>query len=164
MKHKRRKENGHTLIEAMMILALIMMVFSQATPFFTSQASQQRTKDAALSVYSILKLFRSQAVTSLKTVECSLDVSDTLKGEVKLDIDNDSILETIASGEIQLINSLTELDFGDTTVVFNQYGYLESGPSSLTFCATKSKVKEPNHIISLSKPNFLSYGPTNAGC
>jgi prepilin-type N-terminal cleavage/methylation domain-containing protein len=117
---------GFTLLELMATLTLVAIVLSFGVPSFLPQMVEHQSREGALSVFSWLKTCRSQAVTSARTVICTVDFTgDNVVTALDIDIDGVGGDETLYSNTIG-IGAFTDRSTDSLNVEFDALGFADS--------------------------------------
>jgi type IV fimbrial biogenesis protein FimT len=135
----RHSAQGFTLLELMVTLTLVAIVLSFGVPSFLPQMVEHQSREGALSVFSWLKTCRSQAVTSARTVTCTIDFSgDNVVTELDIDIDGDGGDETLYSNTIG-IGAFTDRSTDRLNVAFDALGFANSA-SCITVSGSQGSI------------------------
>jgi prepilin-type N-terminal cleavage/methylation domain-containing protein len=118
-----RKDSGFTLIELMVVIAIIGVLCAIAIPNFLNWLPKQRVGSAARAVMSAVEFARSNAIKT------NADVT------VNFDFDNDSLTVTNSSATLRTRQMPADVDLQDgevdglgDSVTFNGHGFSdESG-------------------------------------
>ena len=131
--HRQRALHGFTLIEAMVVVALVAILAALAAPSFTSMIANQRVSSAAQEVQTLLLFARAEAV--YKRTETTVTTTGQ-KWEAKVKSSSQLLRETVVP------DAVTVTPGSNNGVVFDVSGAgtpaAGSAPYVLTFSATKA--------------------------
>ena len=154
----RKKENGFTLIELMVTIAVLAIVASIAAPSFLDTLASQRLTTASNEIVSVFSESRRQAMVLNNTVAVCLS-KDSAKTSVTETACITQLLPTanvnqvIAQKRVQLVNisEKVNVESADYGVVFNANGTVSS-PITIEVCSNgKSKTVSVALIGTLSQ-------------
>ena len=151
------RRSGFSLLEFLVVLALLAIVANFAIPSFIEQSSRNQATESTFASLSMLKLCRSQALTSLRSVQCTLDPTGTnLNTYLNIDFDGSGLFKLAESGIAK--SNLVDYNFSTLiNVTFDEYGYIDpltsNNPDTLSFCGSVAGVG--GYTIDLREENFL---------
>ena len=130
---RQRAPQGFTLIEAMVVVALVAILAALAVPSFTTMIANQRVSSAAQELQTLLSFARAEAV--YKRTQTTVTATGQ-KWEAKVVPDGPLLREIVAS------DAVTITPGSDNGVAFDVTGAAKpaagSAPYILTFSATKA--------------------------
>ena len=155
----QKHENGFSLIEIIIVIAIMSLLISTATPSFNTLINKSRLSKTSEELFSSLSLARSYAITSGQRVHlCALASSDPLLCKKERDFNSNWSDGWMVFADI---NQNNEYDSNDTmlnistnskniNVVFNQRGrlrFFQNGSArSAGFYICSKKSPENRHI------------------
>jgi len=131
----RTAQRGFTLIEVMVVIAIIVIVTGIAGPSFRQLIAQQRVKSAASALIESLWVARSEALK--RNADVSFTFTSASAGWSILDPSDSS--KTLVSQEGFPSISSTIVS-GGGTFTFNAYGRLSAGSGQIEFKNTSANV------------------------
>ena len=117
----RRAMRGFTVIELMIVVAILAILTAVAVPGMRNLIQAQRVKTAAFDVYAGLSLARSEAIKRNTSVTLTPTSGDWAKGWSGSDSNGNVVLKQDAFSQIAVA--------GPGTVVFNSMGRLGGAAS-----------------------------------
>lgn len=125
----RRTLAGFTLVELLVVAAVVMLLAAMAVPRYARSVSRWRAESAARRIAADLTLAQRHARTTSAAQRLEFDVagsSYTLLGMAHPD--HPAKEYTVRLGAEPYLSSLLSAAFGgDSTVIFNAYGLPDSG-------------------------------------
>lgn len=131
--HRQHASQGFTLIEAMVVVALVAILAALAAPSFNTTIANQRVSSAAQEVQTLLLFARAEAV--YKRTETTVTPTGQ-KWEAQVKANSQRLRETVVSDAVTVAPGSTG------GVVFDVTGTAKpatgNAPYKLTFSATKA--------------------------
>ncbi|WP_180111948.1 Tfp pilus assembly protein FimT/FimU [Acinetobacter sp. YH12136] len=103
----REKENGFTLIELMVTIAVLAIIAMMAAPSFGDLVQKQQLKKSTNELIGVLSQARSKAILERRNVKVELHESETI-----LSANSQTIMYWMPYGETVLTSSVKEIVFG----------------------------------------------------
>lgn len=124
-------ETGFTVLEMMMVIAVLGVLIAIAAPSFSSVIEKQRAKSAAADLHTALTLARSEAIKRNRDIMLSAKSGDWKNGWQITDSDSDTVLDDHPA--------VTGISFASsaTSIVYRSSGRI-SGAANVTIGITGS--------------------------
>ena len=124
---KDRGDKGFTMLEVLLVLVILMVMYTVASPYFTGHRQKIYLNEAAQALMEDLKLTRQTAVTKNTNYEITYNFSDN-----KVYIINtlDSAGNVTATRTKTLINSQYGIAFTDDGMVCADFKFYSRGTCS----------------------------------
>lgn len=143
----RKKENGFTLIELMVTIAVMAIIAMIAAPSMTSMIRKNQLHSDARAIVELATMARSEAVFTKKEQKLALDASVT-DGKFKW------LPEQHTSWATKPVNSLT----------YNMFGFLVSANDRECFILQHQKDSSKKAVIEFYKNGSIRYERSNSTC
>ncbi len=143
----RKKENGFTLIELMVTIAVMAIIAMMAAPSMTSMIRKNQLHSDAREVIELATMARSNAVFSKKEQKLALDSSVT-DGQLKW------LPEEHTSWATKPVNSIS----------YNMFGFLVSANDRECFILQHQKDTTQKAVIEFYKNGSIRYERSNSTC
>ncbi len=151
-----RSRGGFTMIETMVVLAIIVVLAGVAIPMFMTLLPNYRLKSAAQDLYSTLQSAKMTAVKTNGTETVTFDVADgkyTRSDGTVVNL-NDEYKESVSYGRPDAGSDVT---YAGAQVIFNARGMTDSAEGAVYFKNEKNQyiqvATQPSGIIILKKWN-----------
>ncbi|MDO5543704.1 MAG: prepilin-type N-terminal cleavage/methylation domain-containing protein [Acinetobacter sp.] len=141
----RKKENGFTLIELMVTIAVLAIIAMMAAPSMTNMIRKNQLQGDAREVVELAIMARSNAIFSKKEQKLALDTSVT---------DGQLWTPKHTSWATKPVNSLT----------YNMFGFLVSANDRECFILQHQKDNSQKAVIEFFKNGSVRYERSNSTC
>lgn len=142
-----RPENGFSLVEMMVVVAVIAILLGFAAPAVKSMIAGQRVKNAASELYESIILARSEAIKRAVSVE--LDTTGFANGW--------AVMADGVATPLREQAAMTDVSFdpADADVSFNRLGRL-AGPFEVEISRSDTASKRCIQVESSGKPKVIN--------
>lgn len=146
-----KKSQGFTLVELMLVVAVLGILAAMATPSFIHMIKDRQLRTAAEDVYNTFRYARAEAIRSSKLISIQLNnSSDWSDGFQVLNRDGETLRVHSAKSGIAV---------GETSGVyklaFNGKGYVVKDPVELQFCNGREQSK--SYQVNVFGSGFTSF-------
>ena len=135
-----REQGGFTLIEVLIVIAMIGVLLAIAAPSFVTFTASQRVKTASFDLYAALTFARSEAIKRRQTVTVAAVGGDWKEGW--------TVIATGVTDPLRRQDALTGVTFsGATSVAYQLDGRLTGGPLRIEISPATANSDVKNRCI-----------------
>lgn len=136
MKQHKAMQSGFTLVELMVVVALVGIVLMWGVPNFSRLTAQKRVEATVTQLVSSIQLARSQAMTTGRQISlCAVDTSATVtacSGSTTNWSSGWAIIQEGTGNVLQVFHAPAEMQITGAKVVVNPNG-MRVGGGAITF-------------------------------